>query len=112
MLAHTPQNQAETYRLTLSPDTVGKSVSGELAVILCAVITPGEADRRKWRYDLNGLHRNKHYGKDQNNKRVEFDITELTCGSETFNQCMSQLARSNESNTHPVGDVWFLNCKK
>lgn len=33
--------------LTLSPDTVGRSVSGELAVILCVAITPG--DRRKQR---------------------------------------------------------------
>ncbi len=35
--------------LTLSPMTVGRSVSGELAVILCVAITPGSEtgeDRR------------------------------------------------------------------
>lgn len=40
-------NEVETCLLTLSPDTVGRSVSGELAVILCVAITPGEGDRRK-----------------------------------------------------------------
>lgn len=32
--------------LTLSPVTVGRSVSGELAVILCAAITPRENHRQ------------------------------------------------------------------
>lgn len=41
-------NKPETHLLTLSPDTVGRSVSGELAVILCVAITPAEGDRRKW----------------------------------------------------------------
>lgn len=37
--------QAETCLLTLSPDTVGRSVSGELAVILCVAITPGKGHK-------------------------------------------------------------------
>lgn len=41
------RNKVETCLLTLSPDTVGRSVSGELAVILCVAITPEEGDRRK-----------------------------------------------------------------
>lgn len=44
--------------LTLSPATVGRSVSGELAVILCVAITPGEGHGRKLvKLRLKYLHR-------------------------------------------------------
>lgn len=42
------RSKAQTHLLTLSPVTVGRSVSGELAVILCVAITPVEGNRRKW----------------------------------------------------------------
>lgn len=56
-LFHFPShdNRQKAHFLTLNPVTVGRSVSGELAVILCAAITPGEGDGRKWRARHTGV---------------------------------------------------------
>lgn len=46
-------NKPETHLLTLSPDTVGRSVSGELAVILCAAMTPGQGRHEDLETDVD-----------------------------------------------------------